>query len=44
MLSTIDTDFAELAIVRGRHHARIMRIFGFPARERGPACVAALAH
>jgi hypothetical protein len=43
VLITIDTGFAELAIVRGRHHAGIMWIFGFPAREQGPACVAALA-
>lgn len=43
VLVTIDKDFGELAIVRGRSHAGIVRIVGFPAREQGPACVAALA-
>jgi hypothetical protein len=43
VLITIDKDFGELAVVRGQHHAGIMRIVGFPAREQGPACVAALA-
>ena len=43
VLITIDKDFGELAVVRGQHHAGIMRIVGFPARELGPACVAALA-
>ncbi|MGH7624650.1 MAG: DUF5615 family PIN-like protein [Gemmatimonadaceae bacterium] len=43
VLVTIDKDFGELAIVRGRTHSGIVRIVGFPAREQGSVCVVALA-
>lgn len=43
VLVTIDKDFGELAVVRDRAHAGILRVVGFAARDQGPACVATLA-
>ena len=40
---TLDKDFGELAVVRGREHAGIIRLVGFPSRSQGPTIVAALA-
>lgn len=37
VLVTLDKDFGELAVVRGRPHRGIIRLVGFAAREQGPA-------
>jgi len=42
ILVTLDKDFGELAIVRGQHHAGIVRLAGISARRQGVACIAAL--
>ena len=43
VLVTLDKDFGELAVVRGRRHAGIIRLVGFPSQEQGPMCVRVLA-
>ncbi len=40
---TLDKDFGELAVVRGRPHAGIVRIVGHRAPDQGRACAIALA-
>lgn len=39
ILVTLDKDFGELAIVRGRPHAGIVRLVGIAARAQGPTLV-----
>lgn len=39
VLVTLDKDFGELVIVRGRPHAGIIRLVGFSAREQARACL-----
>jgi predicted nuclease of predicted toxin-antitoxin system len=43
VLVTLDKDFGELAIVRGRSHAGIVRLVGFSGREQAAVCLDALA-
>lgn len=40
---TLDKDFGELAVVRSRPHAGLVRLVGFRAAEQGAAAVAVLA-
>lgn len=42
ILVTLDKDFGELAIVRGRPHAGIIRLVGFSARQQAGACLQVL--
>jgi predicted nuclease of predicted toxin-antitoxin system len=42
VLVTLDKDFGELAVVRGRPHAGIVRLVQLAAREQAAACAAAL--
>ena len=39
---TLDKDFGELAVVRGRPHTGIIRLAGFPARQQAQACIRVL--
>lgn len=39
VLITLDKDFGELAVVRGRPHAGIIRLVDIPARRQGALCV-----
>lgn len=39
VLVTLDKDFGELAIVRERPHAGIVRLVGFRAQQQAQACV-----
>lgn len=41
---TLDKDFGELAVVRGKEHRGIIRLVNFPAASQGPVTVKALAH
>ncbi|MCW5850384.1 MAG: DUF5615 family PIN-like protein [Anaerolineae bacterium] len=43
VLVTIDKDFGELVIVRGKAHAGLIRLVDFSARQQGPICVTILA-
>ncbi|HOZ46312.1 MAG TPA: DUF5615 family PIN-like protein [Candidatus Hydrogenedentes bacterium] len=43
VLITLDKDFGELAIVRRRPHAGILRLVGFSGREQGAVCLRVLA-
>ena len=43
ILVTLDKDFGELAVVRGRKHSGILRIAGFGAREQDRICERVLA-
>lgn len=38
VLVTLDKDFGELAVVRGKHHAGIVRLVGFSARKQAQVC------
>ena len=38
ILVTLDKDFGELAIVRGKPHCGILRLVGFRARQQADAC------
>lgn len=40
---TLDKDFGELAVIRGRPHSGIVRLVGFAAREQANACARVLA-
>ena len=40
---TLDKDFGELAVVRGRPHAGLVRLVGFRAGDQAAAAVAVLA-
>jgi predicted nuclease of predicted toxin-antitoxin system len=40
---TLDKDFGELAVVRGRRHAGLIRLVGFRAHQQAAAAVAVLA-
>lgn len=42
ILVTLDKDFGELAIVRGRSHSGIVRMAGFRAREQAGVCLLVL--
>ena len=42
-LVTLDKDFGELAVLRGKAHSGILRLVGFRARDQGPATVQILA-
>jgi predicted nuclease of predicted toxin-antitoxin system len=39
VLITLDKDFGEIAIVKGRPHCGIVRLVNFPARKQGIACL-----
>jgi predicted nuclease of predicted toxin-antitoxin system len=43
VLVTLDKDFGELAIFRGKPHHGIVRIVNFPARRQAEVCLAVLA-
>ena len=42
VLVTLDKDFGELAVVRGRSHAGIVRLVNLSGRQQGAACVEVL--
>jgi predicted nuclease of predicted toxin-antitoxin system len=42
VLVTLDKDFGELAVVRGRPHAGLVRLVGVSARQQAAACAAVL--
>jgi predicted nuclease of predicted toxin-antitoxin system len=42
VLVTLDKDFGELAVARGKPHSGIVRLVGLRAQEQGPACVKVL--
>jgi predicted nuclease of predicted toxin-antitoxin system len=42
ILVTLDKDFGELAILRGRPHCGILRLVGFPARRQAAVCLRVL--
>ncbi|MBM4321101.1 MAG: toxin-antitoxin system, toxin component, PIN family protein [Deltaproteobacteria bacterium] len=42
VLVTLDKDFGELAMARGRAHAGIVRLVRLASRQQGPACARAL--
>lgn len=43
IIVTLDKDFGELAVVRGRRHAGIIRLVGFRAHQQAAAAVVVLA-
>ena len=43
ILVTLDKDFGELAIVRGKPHAGILRLVNFSARSQASVCMRVLA-
>jgi predicted nuclease of predicted toxin-antitoxin system len=43
VLVTLDKDFGELAIVRSRPHAGIVRLVGLAVRQQAPVCAQVLA-
>ena len=43
ILVTLDKDFGELAIVRGKPHAGILRLVNFSARTQASVCMRVLA-
>jgi predicted nuclease of predicted toxin-antitoxin system len=42
ILVTLDKDFGEIAIVKGRPHCGIVRLVNLPARMQGMACLKAI--
>jgi predicted nuclease of predicted toxin-antitoxin system len=42
VLVTLDKDFGEIAIVRGRPHSGILRLVGIRARQQGEAILSVL--
>ncbi len=42
VLVTLDKDFGELAIVRGRPHCGILRLVNLAAKQQGPVCLQVL--
>lgn len=44
ILVTLDKDFGELAVVRGKRHSGILRLVNFSSAQQGVACVAILEH
>jgi predicted nuclease of predicted toxin-antitoxin system len=38
VLITLDKDFGELAVVRGKPHSGVLRLVNFPARRQGAVC------
>jgi predicted nuclease of predicted toxin-antitoxin system len=42
ILVTLDKDFGEIAIVKGRAHCGIIRLVNIPARIQGIACMKAI--
>jgi predicted nuclease of predicted toxin-antitoxin system len=42
VLVTLDKDFGEMVVVRGRPHAGIVRLDGLSARQQSPVCLQAL--
>lgn len=42
ILVTIDKDFGELVIVRGKQHAGIVRLVGLRSGQQGPVCTEVL--
>lgn len=42
ILVTLDKDFGELAVVRGRPHAGIIRLVNLSARQQGMVCAGVL--
>lgn len=43
VLVTLDKDFGELAIVRGREHSGIVRLVALSTRQQAESCLAVLA-
>lgn len=42
ILVTLDKDFGEMAVVKGRGHSGIIRLVNIPARKQGPLCLQVL--
>lgn len=43
ILATLDKDFGELAVMRGKPHSGIVRLANMAARQQAPACLYVLA-
>ena len=39
ILATLDKDFGEMAVVRGKPHSGIVRLVNIPARQQGIVCL-----